>query len=404
MQKSIQLARLLSTGDSPLPQLMRAIVREVTLVPAEEKDKTLVDKGMDALKGRRDDLRQLFGRPGEPARPAAADTRPEAIVDRRFDDLRRLVQGAGGNAPAPIDQVAPLMNDLYTHLVAVDEAQRKKLNPPPSDVPTKIRAESARLPDPVRSAMSDLAAFAERGVQGQTRALLNEKLLAQVVDFCTKAIPGRYPFTRTSERDVTQEDFGRLFAPGGLMDDFVTRELAPHVDTSTRPWTFRRAGELAGGDTSASLVQFQRAQMIRDVFFRAGGKTAGLRLEFKPVEMDASITQFLLDIDGQIVRYAHGPQVPTPVVWPGPRGSTQVRLQISPPSAGGGTSGLVTEGPWALFRMLEQVRMEPTPQPEKFRVTFAVEGRRAVFEVLTSSVQNPFRLRELEQFQCPSRL
>jgi type VI secretion system protein ImpL len=37
-------------------------------------------------------------------------------------------------------------------------------------------------------------------------------------------------------------------------------------------------------------------------------------------------------------------------------------------------------------------------------VTFAVEGRRAVFEVLTSSVQNPFRLRELEQFQCPSRL
>jgi type VI secretion system protein ImpL len=402
MQTSIQLARLLSAPDSPLLQLMRAVVREVTLVPEDGSSKTALDKGIDALKSKRDDLKQLFGGPREQA-PATAETQPEAIVDRRFDDLRRLVRGPGGGAPAPIDQLPPLMSELYTHLVAVDEAQRRKVIPPPSDVPTKIRAESARMPDPVRSAMADLAAFAERGVQGQTRALLNEKLLSQVRDFCMKAIPGRYPFTKTSDRDVTQEDFGRLFAPGGLIDEFVSRDLAPHIDTTTRPWTFRRAGELAGGDTSASLVQFQRAQMIRDVFFRGGGKTAGLRLEFKPLEMDATITQFLLDVDGQIIRYAHGPQVPTPVQWPGPRGSTQVRLQVTPPSANG-SSGVLTEGPWALFRLLDQARMESTPDPEKFRVTFVVDGRKAVFEIITSSVQNPFRLRELEQFQCPSHL
>jgi type VI secretion system protein ImpL len=37
-------------------------------------------------------------------------------------------------------------------------------------------------------------------------------------------------------------------------------------------------------------------------------------------------------------------------------------------------------------------------------VTFDVDGRKAVFEVTTNSVQNPFRLRELEQFSCPTRL
>ena len=324
-------------------------------------------------------------------------------MDNRFEALRRVVRSPGPNLPAPIDQVGPLMNDLYTHLVAVDEAQKKKLTPPPSDVPIKIKAEAARLPDPVRSTMTDLADFAQRGVQTQTRSLLNEKLLGQVLEFCNKAIPGRYPFAKTSNLDVTQEDFGRLFSPGGLIDDFVTRELAPHVDTSSKPWTFRRAGDLAGGDTTVSLLQFQRAQVIRDVFFRGGGKGAGLKLEFKPIEMDAAITQFLLDVDGQIVRYAHGPQVPTTVQWPGPKGTSQVRLQILP-SAAGGSSGVVTEGPWALFRMLDRMQMEPTPQPEKYRVTFNVEGRKAIFEVLTTSVQNPFRLRELEQFQCPTRL
>jgi type VI secretion system protein ImpL len=54
--------------------------------------------------------------------------------------------------------------------------------------------------------------------------------------------------------------------------------------------------------------------------------------------------------------------------------------------------------------MFDGVQFTPTNQPEKFNVTFNIDGRKAQFEVVTSSVQNPFRLRELEQFQCPSRL
>ena len=162
-------------------------------------------------------------------------------------------------------------------------------------------------------------------------------------------------------------------------------------------------GEASLGEASSSLIQFQRAQAIREVFFRGGGQGAAMRLEFKPVAMDVTITQFILDVDGQLVKYGHGPLVPAQVQWPGPRGSTQVRLQLSPPSSTG-ASGLVFEGPWALFRMFDQVQIEATVQAEKFIATFNVEGRKAQFEILTSSVQNPFRLRELEQFQCPGQL
>jgi type VI secretion system protein ImpL len=223
-----------------------------------------------------------------------------------------------------------------------------------------------------------------------------------VFEFCNKAIAGRYPFTKGSARDVTQEDFSRLFAAGGVLDEFFQKNLAPFVNTSTRPWSFRDTGETSLGASSAALVQFQRAQAIREVFFRSGTQGAAMRLEFKPLAMDASISQFLLDVDGQVVKYSHGPQVPAQVQWPGPRGSSQVRLQLSPPGAN--ASGLVFEGPWALFRMFDQVRLETGAQPEKFVATFDVEGRKAQFEVLTSSVQNPFRLRELEQFQCPGQL
>jgi type VI secretion system protein ImpL len=119
--------------------------------------------------------------------------------------------------------------------------------------------------------------------------------------------------------------------------------------------------------------------------------------------MDPSISQFILDVDGQIVSYSHGPLIPTTVQWPGPRGSSQVRVQVNPPSASG-TSGLVNEGPWALFRLFDRVRIDNTSAPERFRATFDIDGRKAVFEVTASSVRNPFRLHELNEFSCPAGL
>src|SRR5437867_12153456 len=100
---------------------------------------------------------------------------------------------------------------------------------------------------------------------------------------------------------------------------------------------------------SAALAEFQRAQVIRDVFFRGGDSAPSIQLEFKPVEMDASIQQFILDVDGKLVKYSHGPQIAVPVQFPGPGGRSLVRASISPPPASGST-GVTSEGPWEIGR------------------------------------------------------
>jgi len=156
------------------------------------------------------------------------------------------------------------------------------------------------------------------------------------------------------------------------------------------------------GTDTGTLMQFQRAAAIRDTFFRAGGNVPGLRLDFKPLEMDATITQFTLDVDGQLVKYAHGPQIPATVQWPGPRGSSQVRVSLAPPTAT--DNGVVTEGPWALFRLFDRMQLSPAGSAERFNVVLNVGGRKATFTITSSSVQNPFRLPELSSFACPGGL
>jgi type VI secretion system protein ImpL len=118
--------------------------------------------------------------------------------------------------------------------------------------------------------------------------------------------------------------------------------------------------------------------------------------------MDDSISRLVLDVDGQLLEYSHGAGVPKQVQWPGPGGSRQVRIELTPPAAGGSVQ--VFEGPWALFRLFDQARVEGGGQPEQFVATFDVGGRKAQFRVISSSVENPFRLPELEQFRCPGRL
>src|SRR3546814_1413360 len=62
------------------------------------------------------------------------------------------------------------------------------------------------------------------------------------------------------------------------------------------------------------------------IYFTATGTEPSYRVSIRPMHMDADITQFIMNVDGQAVSYAHGPQVGTTVQWPGTRGSNQVKI------------------------------------------------------------------------------
>ncbi|MGE3926147.1 MAG: type VI secretion IcmF C-terminal domain-containing protein, partial [Lautropia sp.] len=377
----------------------------LTEVEGKPAGGTLLDKANQTVQGTRQQLEQLLGRPPAAAAPAARAARIESIVDDRFESLRRFVRSGAGGAPPPVDRTIALIAEVYQLMSATETAVRSGAPPPRSDVPDRVKADAARLPEPVRSMVRDVASAGAGQALGATRDTIGQDLAASVTAVCNAAINGRYPFSPGSAADVTAEDFGRLFGPGGLFDDFFQKRLAPYVDTSVKPWRFRQVGDASfGAGTGSSLIQFQRAADIRSTFF-AGGAVGGpsVRLEMKPVQMDASLLQFSLDMDGQLLRYAHGPSVPQQLRWPGTKGTNQIRIQASP-TATGGETGLLFEGPWAIFRMFDRATIQPSRQPERFRSTFVVDGRAVVFDVTTSSVQNPFRLDALRSFRCPSRL
>jgi len=411
LTQSIQIARTLSSQDSPLARLVRAVARETALGEADGSGQhALAAQVQDKVGEARSSLSQIFGEaPADDTRAAAPPARPEDVVDNHFAGLRALApadggkreQGAGSPAGGPLDPTLKMIDALYTYLAATDDALRSGAMPPPSGALDQVRAQAGRLPTPVREMLYDLSNAANGNVAAVEQKNVAQSAGVSVGDFCRQAIAGRYPFARGAAHDVAPADFAHLFAPGGLMDDFFQKHLQTLVNTSAQPWRFNNRPTDANASDAALLAPFEKAAVIRDVYFAGASHDAQLKVEIMPLDMDPSITEMVLDVDGQIIRYAHGPQVPTTVQWPGPRGSNQVRLQVFEQS--GATGGFVTEGPWALHRLFDRAALSSGREPQQEVANFTVDGKPLSLRVTAGSIRNPFRLPQMESFTCPTK-
>ena len=112
--------------------------------------------------------------------------------------------------------------------------------------------------------------------------------------------------------------------------------------------------------------------------------------------MDNDILSMTLDVDGQLLRYSHGPQAQQLMSWPGSGGTNQVRLSLG--LANGTTSTLVTNGAWALNRLFDQARQSPGSGSLSRQATFSLDGHQVTLEFTPNSIRNPF---QLPGFSCP---
>ncbi|SAK84488.1 putative lipoprotein [Caballeronia catudaia] len=323
-----------------------------------------------------------------------------ARVDEHFQPLHDLA-GKPGDA-ASLDRVLAPLKDAAVYLDAADAARRLGQPTPAGDALGKLRLASQSTPAPLIPVAASLATAGTALVEGGERARLDAQWNANAGPLCRRALDGRYPFVHGSTRDVAADDFGKLFAPGGLIDDFFQKNLAALVDTSGAVWQWR-AGTPPAGMPRDALAQFQRAAQIRDAFFHDGSRDMSIRFRVKVLSFDPGVTQVNLDIDGQQLALKPDGLQSMLLQWPSGKNTGRTSARFDPPSATQ-IASLDASGPWALLHLIDTGRLEGTAQPDRYRLTLDSAGRKAVLELDATSVVNPFRRAPLEQFRCPEHL
>jgi type VI secretion system protein ImpL len=398
---------VLASPQSPMKVLLTDIARQVTLSEppkpsAAEAAAEAVAKAKGAAaapaaaRGAAALSSVLGGQPG-----AAPALPPGHEIDERYKPLRDLVATSGG---APIEQVLKLLNDLQQQLAKMNAAGvGAPVAPIGNDPSLALRAESQRQPQPLGRWLAAMAesstALRGGGARQQVAAAYNGS--GGPAALCPLAVNGRFPFVPGSSLETPLDDFAKLFAPGGLIDGFFNTQLRPYVDTTGKVWKPQSVDGVPAPVSQADLVQFQRAAIIRDLFFAPGSTTIAVRFDIMPVDLDPGASQVSLEFDGTSVTYAHGPSRSTQITWPGPNHMTNVRLVFDPPPPGG-TGVLAETGPWAMFRLFGRGVLQQAGSPERYTLTFSLGGRNAAFELRAGSVMNPFAPGVLQDFRCPS--
>ena len=131
---------------------------------------------------------------------------------------------------------------------------------------------------------------------------LERRYRDDVTPECTRLLPGRYPFTPGSSIDLPLEDFAYLFEYGGVFDKFFMENMDPLVDRTQTPWAWR-SGVVQG--PRGILDQFERANEIRELFFRKATTGGAFRVKFQLTlaEADALTLRFVLEIDSDAYEY-----------------------------------------------------------------------------------------------------
>ena len=330
---------------------------------------------------------------GSDFKPVDFEVPLEQQVDDHFSDINNLFEG---NPPA-YAQVATLLNDLYAQLAAVSSAKKSKVPPPPASAMDSLLVGAGVLPEPVRAIVGQLAGQGSAQGRAAERANLTADL-RPLQEVCRRTVTNRYPIHPGSGLDVLTDDFARFFGPGGLMDQFFSSRLASVVDTGGANWTLKPLSDGSAPQANPSLVQFQRAARIRDVFFQGSKPTASFDVEMRLINASNPSDVFYLETNGDLKMFSKQFQPTHRIQWGGQSPSTTLRVRASEGNY------KTYNGPWALFRLFDAAQIQNTERPEKFRATFNLDGKQFEFEVLANSAFNPLRLTELKQFRCPGNL
>jgi type VI secretion system protein ImpL len=376
-----RIANLLGSPASPLRGLIQDAARETTFTPPPAPP---------APQGKPDALRQNFGKSlatGGEAQEAPVPT----LVDTHFQPLHELA------GPA-LDEAINAFKDAAATLQADDTARKQSLPLPASGPLDRLKLLSQNAPAPLAAVLQGVAGNADTvQLQGQ-RAQLRALWAASVAPACRQALDGRFPLVRTSTRDAAPDDFARILAPGGLIDDFFQKNLQNRVDTSGAVWKWRPDAQSLGIPDDVP-VQFQNAAFLRDALFRDGGRDVSVRFTAKVASLDPSLKRFVLDIDGQqLVATSDAPNATAAFQWPSGKGTAQAHVELDPAQ----TTPPRADGPWALFHLLDAARVQQAGQADHFNVSF--DGGRVSLALVANSVNNPFRSGALDRFRCPASL
>lgn len=229
-------------------------------------------------------------------------------------------------------------SELYRSWLAINQVMED------ADARTS-QAMANMLRAPIKNVWSTIVAVAQKDMEKNWK----DKILFAF----NETLRGHYPFANDN-RDASMNDVIDFFKPtGGIYWAFVNDQLGPFIERKGNSWESRKWLGIGMDFNPEFLLMVERTSAISNGMFKRGDTNPSVNFSLYPYP-NSALNESLIGIDGTEFRYRNGPQEWQNFVWPGQNPGGRVRGVRNGNMASG---ELLTEGPWALFRLFEKAQI-----------------------------------------------
>ena len=325
-------------------------------------------------------------------------------IEREFAPLVQVL-AASGDKPAYLDEVNRAVLALHDVLKAVQDAPDRgqaaldavlrRAQPDGNDAFFTMRRIANGLPGPLSQQVNRLADESARVLMLEALHELERRWERDVHSFYREHLAATYPFDPSSRQDASLEDFEAFFGTQGRLQQFDDRYLHPFIEDSGRSGIGRTL-------LQASLQrQLDASRRIREAFFNERG-AIGLQFNVQPLALTSQDRNSVLNVDGQLVGYAHGPSAPSGLIWPNTlREGVESKLTLV--DGAGRTRSLRYTGQWSWFRLLSQAQLNGATA-NSVDLSFVLADGKVRYRIVADKSINPFTQRLFKDFALPRAL
>ncbi|EMP54909.1 type VI secretion protein IcmF [Marinobacter santoriniensis NKSG1] len=387
LNHGVRILESLSSGDRPLARLLKQ-VRDNTVFIPQTGDETEASRNI---------LEQ------------SPHFRMLNDIQRQFSDLNQLTRKVV-DQPSGLEQITRVINDLHQYLRNIQEspgvgkaalaAARARLSLQGADPIFTLQRIADNQPEPLKRILHRVANESWRVVLDQAVAQLEREWYRNVFQPFQQSLAGRYPFNPDATENVTLEDFERFFGSDGILQTFYENKLKLFLEEYPEQVGHARKTNLVRHDVLKAL---DRAKRIRSAYFTLSGN---LDVEFalEPLNLSANKRRSVVNVDGQLVEFSHGPRQSIPLVWPNTlRDTVESRITLVPIQINRSPRSLSENGPWALFRLLDRADITGVSD-SAVDVRFRVDDGEMRYRLHAASNINPFTQKLLAGYRLPRSL
>ena len=393
---------------SPVKLLIESLSAETNLTPPSAPGKTgaagtvlrtasLFSSRIYSGLNRERQIEQINS--GQPRSPPG----PLDDVIEHYRWLRELVPAAGG--PAPIDDALAALKEVADSSGAAkaaggmgDPLLQHSATSSAMAATSKLDQITRTLPPAAGGLFKGFVTSSTQSLNQGAKSSIEQQYASQILPQCKAIVSQGFPFS-SSTHQVSVDDFGRLLRPGGLLDQFATTNLNGQIDTTGGDWGLTPSGRALGLDLTG-VRELQKADRIRQAFFKPGDVRPNVRFLLEPVGPGAGTSTVTLTVDGTPAAFGLD-RKPVELHWPGPSPGVSLSFQDTP---GAAPTVRTWTGDFAFLQMLRDARLSAVGSTSAtFQI--GVGAQTATFRLrVENATVDPFLLPELKTFSCPAKL